>query len=435
MSDDAERAVLGAVLSGPAAYPAFMALEVKDFFSPKHQMVASSLRSLIVAGQTIDPMTVADHLASQGHLGVHDGVGGSTFLWDLLRWAPPSVTCEYHARMVRKSSRLRQAQTASRRFEALLESDEAATDLDLIVGAIRDDLEQLPKDLGGELDPPRSLRDMLAVKDSPEDWLIPGLLERGERVVITGGEGMGKSVLLKMLALCAAGGLNPWNGVRVSDGRRVLYVDAEYSERQNRKTYRWVERIIGRRLIQPGYQDRVFHLVKNEGLDLGGRDRAWMHDVCDQINPDLILVGPVYKLIVGDENDNEVIRALMRTLDEVRVKHDAAMVVEAHSPHGDGGKDDNRPVRPIGWSGWRRWPEIGFGLARDTDESIVQQPTPDHLRLVGWRGERDMRDWPRRIRRGRDGEFPWVPTDYWSPSVDLGYTVQDELSSGDGTMG
>ena len=53
------------------------------------------------------------------------------------------------------------------------------------------------------------------------------------------------------------------------------------------------------------------------------------------------------------------------------------------------------------------WPEFGMGLRPvEDDDSMVS--------VVKWRGDREVRDWPSRLRRGVDGEMPWVPTGWGS---------------------
>jgi hypothetical protein len=49
----------------------------------------------------------------------------------------------------------------------------------------------------------------LVNEDIPFDWIVPGLLAKGERMVLTAGEGLGKSTLLRQFAVCAAAGLHP----------------------------------------------------------------------------------------------------------------------------------------------------------------------------------------------------------------------------------
>ena len=54
------------------------------------------------------------------------------------------------------------------------------------------------------------LYEFLAIVDPPSDWVIPGLLERGDRLIWTGFEGLGKSVVVRQLAVCAAAGVHPF---------------------------------------------------------------------------------------------------------------------------------------------------------------------------------------------------------------------------------
>jgi hypothetical protein len=424
---DNERAVLGAGMQGIRGHSGVLSLADEDFAHPRHKIIAAAMRDMIRQGQHVDVLTIGNELAARGKLSSPGGAGGNDYLHGINSQAPLALNADYYAGEVRKEARHRIATERAQQLIERLGREDSIEELPAILTSHTDQMSLIPNTLEDITEELPTLRRLLAQEDSPEDWLIPGLLERGERVVITGGEGGGKSTLLKQLVVSFAGGLNPWNGVRVADGMRVLYLDAELSSRQNRRNYRWIAASAKRRLMAPDWDERIFHYVRNDGLDLPGRDREWFHHVAAQTSPDVIVVGPAYKCMAGDEKSDVDVMNLLKVLDEVRVKHDAALIVEAHSPHGD---EDTRPIRPIGSSVWLRWPEIGFGFRRDKDPSIEQMPTPHYLKAISWRGQREERDWPDLIRRGIGNEFPWVPTrEKWQPSIDLGYSLSNEMSA------
>jgi replicative DNA helicase len=128
----------------------------------------------------------------------------------------------------------------------------------------------------------------------------------------------------------------------------------------------------------------------------------------EALMPDLLVIGPVYKMHAGDPNDEPSARTVAQVLDQARDVCGSALLIEAHSPHGNG--QGKRPVRPFGSSLWLRWPEFGYGLRLRDDESDA-----DRLRLMdfkAWRGPRDEREWPSRLRAGQSSSggpvWPWV---------------------------
>ena len=77
-SEDAEQAVLSAILSAPEALGAVSALLTpEDFDRPPHAQVYAAMLEVAARGDTITPVTLCDVLAARGGL---DAVGGKDFI-------------------------------------------------------------------------------------------------------------------------------------------------------------------------------------------------------------------------------------------------------------------------------------------------------------------------------------------------------------------
>jgi hypothetical protein len=70
-----------------------------------------------------------------------------------------------------------------------------------------------------------------------QEWVIEGLLAQGDRLVLTASEGLGKSTLLRQIAVCAAAGLHPFHSAPI-DPVKVLVVDCENGRKLSRDRYR-----------------------------------------------------------------------------------------------------------------------------------------------------------------------------------------------------
>lgn len=232
--------------------------------------------------------------------------------------------------------------------------------------------------------------------EAPYEWLIPGLIEREDRVIVTGDEGYGKSTLLRQIALSACIGENTLgtDPINTHDPIRVLLVDLENSKRH---VIREITKL--RALLDTHSAALQLHFAMS--LDTSGmvlddprdkdKDRAQIAALLDATMPDLLIIGPLYKMMGGDPNDEKDAREVARFLDMVRGRYHCALIIEAHAPHNQ--------KRPYGWSGWKRWPERGIHLDNEGQ-------------LSNWRGVRGDSVWPERLARGSSAGsqgWPWLP--------------------------
>jgi 5S rRNA maturation endonuclease (ribonuclease M5) len=238
------------------------------------------------------------------------------------------------------------------------------------------------------------------------DWVIDGLIERGERIMVVAAEGVGKTMLARQVAICSAAGLHPFNFSRIKP-IRTLTIDLENPERIIRRTS---SSIMGaaRRF---GYSEKVdaHLLIKPAGVDLlRAEDRAIIEETVERVRPDLLFIGPVYKAFVdpGGRTSEAVAVQVARYFDMLRDYYKCAMWLEHHAPLGS--SMSTRDLRPFGSAVWSRWPE--FGLSLHPDPTAVGEYFYD---VRHFRGARDERPFPTKLKRGK--VFPFELVDVRDP--------------------
>ena len=207
------------------------------------------------------------------------------------------------------------------------------------------------------------------------------------------------TMMMRQLGICAAGGRHPLT-LDAMEPRRVLYVDCENPMAIMVKTMTKMHHTLRQQGVDFG--DRMWVRRFPQGLDLAkATDRLMLHAMCRTFRPDILLIGPAYKLYVGGSGSREedLARQVTSVLDGLREEFGFCLVLEHHSPHGQAGFE--RSVRPIGSSLWLRWPEFGYGLRPASDSGDVRK-----VDFIPWRGSRDQRDWPRQLVQGTS--VPWV---------------------------
>jgi replicative DNA helicase len=375
-----------------------------EFYKPAHETIYNAILTVYARGAEVpDPITVAAELTKTGDI---DRVGGHGYLHTLVQTVPTAANAPFYAEKVAEHAAARGGiEESTRTIQALYAREGEAT------GILEDGVERLKavrdRGMASYDKPSKTLRTFLDEADDEPEWVIPGVLALWDRLIVTAPEGGGKSLFNRQLLARTAAGLHPWKKARIAP-KRVLLVDVENSKSQVRPWLRRMHRAACEELDGPAdaLLDNFVLEVIPEGLDLRNPgDRAKLLRLVERNKPEMIAIGPLYKLASGNPNEEEVARELMSAMEAVRVASGgAAMLIEAHAPHRSGG-DRQRDLRPIGASLWMRWPEYGFGLAPVSNKEVAFAEEERLTRWQPWRGSRTERDWPSAFMQG--ATWPW----------------------------
>lgn len=386
---DAEQAVLAAcIASATARKEARRHISGSDFYEPWHEEIWDAMSRLDRHNKAVDGpvlnsvlgagsraqrelITVIGILALPDHVGTYAEIVRG---WSTRRRIQAEATRVLQQVMNPDVTPVGFAASVAGRFAAIRDS-----------GSTEEDFTA------------RTLAELLAEEDDEPEWLIPGLLERRDRFMLTGEEGLGKSHLLRQFAIHAAAGLHPFDSGVPIPAIRTMIIDCENTWSQVRRKARPMAEWARRRGEDPS--DRLM-VDCTARMDITrDKDLARIHQLLDVWAPDLVVIGPLYRLVPRALQTDDDTAPVLAALDTIRDRG-CALLMEAHAGHAIG-KGGTRDLRPRGSSSLLGWPEFGFGM-----KSIGAEGYAD---LVHWRGAREQRLWPQRFRRG-DG-FRWVPHD------------------------
>jgi replicative DNA helicase len=398
----AERSVVAQALAEPASVR-FAAEHITglDFRDARYGQVFNLVHGLVASGAPTDRLSVEAEIERRAQARTKGPAWPTPEQVDALTGSVTDKAIADHARIVREHSLRRQAVTIANRMlhEARTAPDAAG------LASLGSTLFVQMRDEAAATAPVES-SSLAGILSAPVvyRWIVPGLLEEGDRLILTGEEGKGKSFLIRQLLLMVAGGLHPWTAEAIPPVD-TMAVDVENSPAQwQRKSGVLVERVATWGSRNPAEHVQV-HFPRT--LDLTkDRDLGWVHRLIDDHDPKILAIGPIYRLSGQGVEKDEHAMPLLRALDTIRARG-VALLIEAHAGHGKNAKGE-REMRPRGSSALMGWPEFGLGLVADRkDETLAT--------LRRWRGDRDDREWPTQIRRHVLGSrvpaptWPWVP--------------------------
>lgn len=385
---EAEEAVLGACMAGMDSYRfAAEYISPEDFTHPDLGELFAIFRDFNADGIGINLVSTVEEAKRRGLKRV-----GAPEIALLLKTPENSGSVKHWASIVREDSLRRSL--ADILGQAHQDVSEGRVQAGNILTDTVNRMNELRSGAGRQILESKLLGEVLEMDDE-YSWVIPGLLEERDRLVVTAGEGAGKTTFIRQMAIASASGVNPVTFEQI-DPIRVLVVDAENSEKQ------WKRQSAGlaRRGQWSGNADPAVNVRLSCSPRLDITTDKWLgavHRLIDDHEPSLVCIGPLYRLIKGEVNGEEDMSKVLAALDTIRDRG-IAMIVEAHAGHS---KNSNgaRELRPRGSSALMGWPEFGFGLMKSPEDErqvIVQR----------WRGDREERDWPVSFDKG--GAWPWT---------------------------
>lgn len=362
-----------------------------DFQDTRLSAMFAGMARMFAEREPIDVITVSAHLLEWGVRGIS--------AVDLHQWiseVPTAANVGYYAAQVRQGAMKRGLAMAAARISAGVEE----LTPEQVLGRAFDDLRGIRED--HVIDELRavSLESVLHT-DAQYDWVVQGLLERKDRLMITGAEGLGKSTLVRQMAITASAGIHPFLEYPIEPAR-VLVVDAENTEKQwAREVGKWAASAETLSSTSP-FQNMQLACVRRMDLSKD-MDLGQLHRLVDEHKPDVLFIGPLYRLVPRAIDSDDDAAPLLAALDTLRDRG-LALVIEAHAGHAKN-KTGERDLRPRGSSQLLGWPEFGYGIRPNAKN-------PLHVDMVRWRGDRDARGWPEKLARSNKAgsqRWPWRP--------------------------
>lgn len=384
---DAEEAIVGAIAVFRDRREMLDLLVPDDFYLPENGRLWGVMQVLRDQGSAIDQVTVGDIYA------LNAWPFDVAWFVHLQAATPGAPRIEHVEIIMRHAAARRLIKMAGESVDELYNRRDPYEVADDIGSA----LVQVSAPAATNQQLARSIEDVIMNAEASAPWVIPGLFRLNWRVILVGLEGHGKSVLSRMIGICASQGIQPFT-MRPIKPIPVLVIDLENPDDAVAETG---ERMIRQAKISAnGTYDpeRIKYHQRLDGIDLRTRrDRAEIENEIAIHRPKLVILGPAYlmtpKHVYGghQENDEDSTMPVLRILNELRFRYGFALLIEHHPPN-------SREMRPMGSVRWRSWPEMGISM-------VPAKNSRTTFELERFRGDRLTNSWPDTVSMSQ--VWPW----------------------------
>lgn len=350
-SEEAEQAVLGAMLMAPAAVSEVRGrLEGHEFHADKHRVLYRAICAVADRGFAVDPVTVHNEL--NGRL---EQIGGAEYLATLIDVVPTAANAGFHAAIVQEKALRRRLREAG-----LLLADPALTAerRDETIRAIQDVDRALRAPAGATPSPVRSLREVL---EDPAAQLrpvavLPRLAWTGRVSLFAGREKDGKSTFASAAVAALSRGRSFLGQDTVTD--RVLWIGLEEH----------VADTAARFQAFGANPDTVFLLT------VLPTDLSEIHAAIRQHDPGVVVIDSLAALVerlVDDPTQSTEWTPIMTQLARIARETDVALALIHHARKSDGRYRDSSAIG------------AGVDVILEAEQRPGEDATVRHIRARG----------------------------------------------------
>lgn len=229
-----------------------------------------------------------------------------------------------------------------------------------------------------------------ALKDPPvlADVLIEGILRKGHKMLISGPSKAGKSFFLMELAVALANG-QKWIGFQCQKSR-VLYINFEIDSASCIHRFMDIRAALKERqhLDCSCNDDLMIWNLRGHAMPLNEMVPK-ITAKCKDFNLDVILVDPIYKVLMGDENNASDMGAFCNEFDKIaNLLHCSVIYCHHHSKGAQGFK--KAMDRASGSGVFARDPDAQLDMLEIEPPDDYMDATTD----TAWQIESSLREFP-----------------------------------------
>lgn len=237
------------------------------------------------------------------------------------------------------------------------------------------------------------LSEMLIDPPPLADELIEGVLRKGHKMLISGPSKAGKSFFLMELAIALANG-HPWIGFPCRKSR-VLYINFEIDEASCINRFIEIRKALRMRrgLNCDHMDDLLVWNLRGYAMKLGDLVPKLVARARD-LNLDVILVDPIYKVISGDENNASDMSAFCNEFDRIATLLKCSVIYCHH--HSKGSQGSKKAMDRASGSGvFARDPDAQLDMLELVTPPTYAEADTD----TAWQIESSLREFPNFIPR------------------------------------
>lgn len=188
----------------------------------------------------------------------------------------------------------------------------------------------------------RSMRELLAIRDSPDKWLVKNMIPNTGKVIVYGKSNHYKTTIILDLCVAMSSDQLFMNGIKVNKYGPVLIISTEGSIYDTRDRLAAHARAHG---INPAILP-LFHCQEPFMLD-DISDFRELESYIAEIKPIMVVLDPLRSFFAGEENSATEVTKLQRNIDKLTTKYETAFVIIHHQ-----GKHSETPRGSSSWVGW-----------------------------------------------------------------------------------